>query len=114
MAYKDTDSMKYAQTLGMMVVYLGLLKRGPKWTAEETPQVLALQEAHLANIDRMVEKGKLVLVGPLLDNSEIRGIYIFKVKSFKEAEKLTKRDPAVKAGRLTVDIHPWMIAKDKL
>jgi hypothetical protein len=35
---------------GMCVYYLVLLRRGPVWTPEETPELERLQEAHLANI----------------------------------------------------------------
>ena len=36
-----------------------------------------------------------------------RQIYVFAVKTIDEAEKLTESDPAVKAGRLIMELHPW-------
>jgi uncharacterized protein YciI len=33
---------------------------------------MKLQEAHLNNISRLAELGKIVIAGPLLNNSEIR------------------------------------------
>ena len=56
---------------------------------------------------RMAEEGTLVLAGPFLDNGEVRGIYIFNVATVKEAEALTKTDPAIQAGRLVMELHPW-------
>ena len=54
----------------MTTVYMGLLKRGPRvaeWDAK--PDELAeLQERHLANNARLVETGKLILLGPFLDD----------------------------------------------
>ncbi len=95
---------------GMEIVYLCLLLKGPAWTSEETPEVARLQVAHLANIRRLVALGKKVVVGPILDDSEIRGVSAFRVGSAAEARELMETDPAVQAGRFTVEIHPWMVA----
>jgi uncharacterized protein YciI len=61
----------------------------------------------LKNIEHLAKKGKLVLAGPFLDGGEIKGIYIFNVQSIEEARELTKTDPAIKAGRLVMELHPW-------
>src|SRR5579883_232104 len=94
----------------MEIVYLCLLLKGPAWTAEETPEVERLQEAHLANIRRLVALGKKVVVGPILDGGVIRGVSALRVSSAEEAHALMKSDPAVQAGRFTFEIHPWMVA----
>lgn len=91
--------------------YLGLLKKGSTWTADATPEIEELQEAHLANMDRLFELGKLVVAGPLTDDGEIRGIYIFKAETFEEAKRLAESDPMIQSGRLTLDLHPWMVPK---
>ena len=96
---------------GMEVLFLGLLRRGPNWTARETPEVEALQEAHLANISRMTESGELIAAGPFTDEGDLRGVYIFRVGSLNEAILLTETDPAVKAGRLQFELHPWWVKK---
>ncbi len=36
-----------------------------------------------------------------------RGIYIFNVSTVDSARALTESDPAVKAGRLAMELHPW-------
>ena len=95
----------------MMVYYLRLLKRGPLWTPEETPEVERLQAAHLAHGRKLREAGKLILNGPLLDNGDLRGVGIFRVGSLAEAQALSDADPAVQAGRLVSELHPWMIHK---
>ena len=97
----------------MTTVYMGLLKRGPRaaeWDAK--PGELAeLQEVHLANNARLVESGKLVLLGPFTDDGYWRGVFVFKVDSLEEAQALAATDPSVQAGRLAFEFHPWMIEK---
>jgi uncharacterized protein len=95
----------------MTVYYLRLLKKGPLWTAEETPELQRLQDAHIAYGRQLVEAGTLVLNGPLLDEVDLRGVGIFRVGSLAEAQTLSDTDPAVQAGRLVSEIHPWMVSK---
>ena len=92
----------------------GLLVRGPKWTAAETDETKRLQAGHMANIKRLAEAGKLVLAGPFFDGGERRGVFIFKVDTLEEAQALTETDPAVKAGRLKIELHRWAVPKGTL
>ena len=94
---------------GMTVYYMGIISRGSGWSPEETPQIAVLQEQHLAYIDLLSKKGVMVLAGPFLDNRELRGIFLFKTDSLNSANELAQNDPAVKAGRLIVDVYPWMV-----
>jgi uncharacterized protein YciI len=85
----------------------GLLKRGPNWTATRTPETEEIQKGHMANISKMAELGKLMVAGPMGDNGDLRGIFIFKA-SKEEATALANQDPAIKSGRLVLELHPWM------
>ncbi len=85
----------------------GLLKRGPKWTAESTPETQKIQEGHMANINKMAKAGKLLAAGPMGGNGDLRGIFIFKVASQEEARALAADDPAIQAGRLTLELLDW-------
>jgi uncharacterized protein YciI len=89
--------------------YLGLLYRGDKWTPEKTPATEELQKAHLANIVRLADLKKLVVAGPFGDNTPLRGIFVFRVASIDEARELAATDPAVQAGRLKIEMHPWVV-----
>ncbi|PYJ41886.1 MAG: hypothetical protein DME86_07015 [Verrucomicrobia bacterium] len=94
--------------------YFVLLTRGPEWTAEKTPATEKIQAAHLANITKLHDAGKLVLAGPFTDNGNWRGIFIFKTSSIEETKSLVENDPAVQAERLTYEIHPWATKKGML
>ena len=102
----------------MTIYYVFLLKKGPTWSPDETPEIDALQEAHLANLRRLGDMGKLVINGPLLDSfatsGEIRGIGALKTSSLAEAQELISTDPMVKAGRLIFELHTWMVDKNIL
>src|SRR5215510_10817254 len=89
----------------------GLLMRGPKWTPENTPEIQKIQEGHMANITRMAQLGKLFAAGPILDNGDLRGIFIFRNTSEDEARALAAEDPAIKAERLKLEILPWFGSK---
>ena len=61
----------------------------------------------MENIGKLAEAGKLVLAGPFFGDGDLRGIYIFDVRSVEEAEKLTKTDPAIKYGSLVMELKEW-------
>ncbi len=42
-----------------------------------------------------------------MDNQPIRGIFILNVRTVEEAEKIAATDPAVQAGTLDMEMHPW-------
>ncbi len=88
-----------------------LLSRGTKWTAEKTEETARLQEGHMANIRHMAALGKLVAAGPMGDDGDLRGIFIFRGASLEEAKELCAADPAIKSGRLKIDIYPWWGSK---
>lgn len=96
----------------MTTYYVGFLYRGARWSPGETPESRKLQEEHMANIRRMGEAGKLVIAGPFTDDGELRGLYVFRAASAEEARALVESDPAVKAGRLRFEIHPWYAARN--
>ena len=105
---------KPAKPLKMTQTFLAFLTRGEKWTPEKTPATEEIQKAHLANIGKLAEMKKLVAAGPFGDNGRLRGIFVFRVASLEEAKALTATDPAVQAGRLAMEIHPWLVPEGVL
>ena len=95
-----------ADEYGMKQYVMAFLKAGPN-RSQDSATAADLQKAHMANINRMADEGKLVVAGPFMDDGELRGIYIFNVTSVEEAQALTATDPAVQAGRLAMELHPW-------
>jgi uncharacterized protein len=95
----------------MTTYYLVMLVKGPKWTPGTSPALEQLQREHLTHLRKLALAGKLVLGGPLTDGGTIRGLGVFKVASIEEARALEAEDPAVKAGRLAVEVHPWLVQK---
>jgi len=95
-----------SDNFGMKPYVLAYLKKGPNRN-QDSVTAAQLQTAHLENIGRMANEGKLVLAGPFMDDGDVRGIYIFDVKTVEEARALTETDPAIKAGRLVMELHPW-------
>lgn len=95
-----------ADQYGMKTYVMAFLKSGPNRLKDSVAR-MELQKAHLKNITKLVEEGKLIVAGPFMDDQPIRGIFIFNVSTLEEAKKLTETDPAIKAGSLIMELHPW-------
>jgi uncharacterized protein YciI len=95
-----------ADDYGMKRYVMAFLKSGPV-KLQDSVQRAELQHRHLKNIIRLAAEGKLIIAGPFLDDQTIRGIFIFNVQTVEEARELAETDPAVKAGTLVLELHPW-------
>jgi len=106
---KPTEVQTLELPAGMSLYYLGLIRLGPNCSPQVAAEAERLQEAHIANIVRLGKQGKMVVAGPFLDDGDLRGIFVFRVASLREAQELTATDPAVAAGRLAIELHPWLV-----
>jgi hypothetical protein len=66
--------------------HMALLKRGPKWTAAETPETKRLHQEHVNYVLGTLDSGKAVIAGPFTDGGEIEGVYVFRAASAAEAK----------------------------
>lgn len=98
-------------TFIMKKYFLCIYLRGDQATEYTKEELAEIQKGHLANINKYAEEGKINIAGPFGDDTEKRGILIFDVNTLEEAEKILAEDPAVKAGRLKYELHPWWGAK---
>lgn len=86
---------------------LALIRRVPDRPEISEEAAKTIQAGHLAHIDRMMATGELVAAGPFDDDTELRGLYLFRTGSITRVQELTAGDPAIVQGRLFLEIHPW-------
>lgn len=91
---------------GMKQYVMAFLKKGTTLVSD-TAKRKELLRGHMANITRLTNEGKLVVAGPMMDDTGLEGIFVFNVKTIAEAEALSQTDPAVKAGMFAMEYHPW-------
>jgi len=96
-----------ADQYGMKKYVIAFLYRGDRVSEYSEQQRTDIQAGHMENINRLAEEGLLVMAGPFFGNEDLRGLFIFAVKSLEEAETLTATDPAIKAGVLKMELKEW-------
>jgi uncharacterized protein len=68
-----------------------------------------IQREHLAYLESLRAAGHIVTNGPVLDQPDesMRGLAFYRTGSLDEARRLAEQDPAVRAGRLAVEVMTW-------
>src|ERR1700761_9452149 len=64
--------------------YFVMLTKGPNRQETDTAALNKLQEAHLANIEKLANEGKILVAGPFGDDGNWRGIFIFNCQTEEE------------------------------
>lgn len=99
-------------TYVMKKYFIAFLKEGPNrnHSKEEADKI---QAAHMNHLGKLANEKRACMIGPFGQNAEsdIQGIIVFSVPNKEEAERLAALDPAVQAGRLLIEVHPWWAAK---
>jgi uncharacterized protein YciI len=92
-----------------MPTYLYIVKLvHPDLFEHMEPEQEKVMEAHFIRLQEGVEQGQVVLAGPCTDGAF--GIVIFEAQSEQEAEDHMLVDPAVVAGIMTAELHPFRIS----
>ena len=94
---------------GIRQYWFVMLRKGENRT-HDSATAAKIQAGHMANITSLYNAGKLKVAGPFGDDGDWRGIFVFDCATKEEVEKLLVTDPAISAGRLAYDIHPWWTA----
>jgi len=86
---------------------MAIMKKGPEWVSTKEPERKQIRQQHLANVLSLLDSGKAVITGPFDDDTDLAGIFILRASSTAEAKSWVDADPAVKAGLMVPEMHPW-------
>ena len=90
--------------------FIALYVKGAKADQPQTQQERdEFLRQHTAYLRSQVEAGKYLLVGPFTDGGQIRGMAVISAASAEEARALAEADPAVKSGRMAIEVHPGLL-----
>jgi len=102
-----------AGTQEMQRYTLVLVMNGDQWNPD-APGFADALKPHGAYLHDMMGQGKIALVGRFsFSDPDLRGVVIYRV-ALEEAKKFADDDPAVKAGLLRAEAHPWITGKGVL
>ena len=96
----------------MRTMQLVMLKQGPKWTPERTPELIKLQHEHMKALFDGLLSGRFATAGPFTGNgpdTSYAGVIVIRGDS-TAARRQADADPMVRSGRLAVEILPWWTA----
>ncbi len=95
---------------------LVFLRRPPDAPELDEATLERIQRAHLAFHERLRDQGLIVTNGPVIDppDASLRGLTFYRTGSLDEARRLAEQDPAVRAGRLAVEVVTWWCRPDTM
>jgi uncharacterized protein YciI len=80
------------------------------WTAEDKAAV----QRHLSNFKDAIQSGQLILAGRTMEQgTKTFGIAIFTAADEAAARKFMEADPAVAAGVMTAELHPFAVVLER-
>jgi uncharacterized protein len=96
----------------MNYFFYKLIPPRPSFPGDITNAEGRIMQEHFAYWDRLIEEGKVVVVGPVLDPKGTYGIAVLEVEDAAFAENLAKNDPAItsKAG-FSFEVHSMIDTK---
>jgi uncharacterized protein len=87
-----------------------LLRRPADASAYDEETIQRIQREHLNYNASLRASGDIATNGPVMDQPDesLRGLAFYRTGSLARARELAEMDPAVLAGRLTVDVMTWL------
>jgi len=96
-----------ADDYGMKMYVFVVLKSGENKSDNKAHRDSCFQ-GHMTNIEALVDQNKLIVAGPMGENSnDFRGIFILDVPTVEEASTLMDTDPAIASAYLKAELYPW-------
>jgi len=88
---------------------LVMLRRPAEAPSYDDEALERIQKEHVAYHADLRAAGQVVTNGPVTDQPDesLRGLAFYRTGSLSEARRLAEGDPAVRAGRLAVDVMTW-------
>jgi uncharacterized protein YciI len=88
---------------------LVLLRRPEDAQVYDDAELERIQRQHLEHHARLRATGQVVTNGPVVDQPDpaLRGLAFYRTGSLEQSRQLAEADPAVRAGRLAVQIMTW-------
>ena len=62
----------------------------------------------------MADAGELAIAGPLVEDTKMRGVFVFRTVDRAKIETLVATDPAVSRGLLKLEPYTWWVSKGVL
>src|ERR1043166_3720165 len=101
------STFAFGQEHKLVQFQMAIMKKGPKWESTAEAERSQILQQHPRSAIAMLQAGKAVVAGPFGDGSDLAGIFILRAKSADEAKTWIDADPAVKAGLMIPEMHPW-------
>jgi uncharacterized protein YciI len=85
---------------------LGVVKKGPAYKAPAEAKESRTIFHLLPSLKAQSDAGELAVSGPLVKAGDLLGILLFKSSETNTVRSILDKDPAVKEGRVVVELHP--------
>lgn len=96
----------------MRTYQMVFLKKGPNAPPSDPAALKLMQDEHLSRLADMNRKRINLVYGPVLADTDLRGIGVLAVANADEARQQFADDPFVRAGVMVAEVRPWMGPKE--
>jgi len=86
---------------------LVLLKRGANASAIDSVTLERNQMEHLVHLFTMKSQGVLPIFGPVVEDTDLRGVCIFNTDDKNKVNAMLDEDPHIRSGRLAYELYSW-------